>query len=554
MTIEFNEPDFIPDDSFCEAIEDNSPLIILKYVFDGMICNCHFSKKEIKYLELTKQTKNKFLKLVFFECLENEISSGEKSRILNSERLIPLFYKVAANIVEQGNRRYRPMWLVKKYIKLSHKSRNPEISNQEMFRNVGNILTLIITDQKRTHMRDISYILNHFLGLKKSILLSAPIPNDIFNAIDYWINSILFDGNITSYDFDKKLLDNIFDFYEDIEMEKDLNSRKEIIFTRYKQFYDDKVDDGILDINNIQSIYPHKLFTNSMLEITQKYCVNEEIKGELVNDLKVKYEELNRNELIAMKNAPLITGNSSIPLREIENKLKPFENDTLHEFIHKVVITDYFIPDIPNIPNEDHTLSSSFPTKILDSDVTRKYDAGNPIIQNSFIYKYDLTFCLNCLKHKLNDYDKFEFLGASYATIHFSDIIDELSKVMFSTSLNHYGRGDYFHCIQTSIFQIERILRALCEKNRISILYKDEDKVVPKGLESMTRQLKERNILSEKILFFIEWLLIGSSEIIPENLRNKIAHGISDVDQFKAIYTKNNALSIILIYLSLSKL
>ena len=46
MLNEFNESDFIPDDSFCEAIDDNSPLIILKYIFDGMICNCHFGKKE----------------------------------------------------------------------------------------------------------------------------------------------------------------------------------------------------------------------------------------------------------------------------------------------------------------------------------------------------------------------------------------------------------------------------------------------------------------------------------------------------------------------------
>ena len=446
------------------------------------------------------------------------------------------------------------MWLVKEYIKLVLKSRNLEISNQEMFDNVGDILTLILTDQYKTHILDISYILNDFLGLKKRILISATIPNDIFDAIDYWINRI-FDGNITYYDNEKKLLDNIFDFYEKVKIDIDLNSRKEIIFTRYKQFYDDKVDDGILDINNIQSIYPHKLFTNSMLEITQKYCVNEEIKCKLVNDLKAKYEELNRNESIAMKNAPLIKGSSSISLREIENKLKPFENDTLQEFIQKVVITDYFIPDIPNIPNEYQTISRFLPTKIYDSDITRNYDAGKPVIQNTFIYKYDLMFCLSCLKHKLKDYNKFEFLGNIYATIHFSDIIDELSKGMFRTSLEHYGRGDYFHCIQTNIFQIERVLRALCEKNGILNLFKDEKKTLPKGLDYMIGELKEQKVLSNKVSFFIGWLLLlsSSSEIIPENIRNKIAHGISDVDQFKAIYTKNNALSIILIYLSLSK-
>ncbi len=554
---EFNDTDFIPDDSFCEAIDDNSPLIVLKYIFDGMICNCNFSKKETEYLELAKQTNNKFLKLVFIECLKSNISIGEQNRILNSEGLIPIFYKVAVNIVKQRNGRYRPMWLVKEFIKLAHKSRNPKISNQDIFDNLGDILTLMIDDQYKTHIQDIFYILKDFLGLKESILLSATIPNGIFNTIDYWINDI-FDGNLSYYDNTKNLLDKIFDFYERVNMDIDLNSRKEIIFTRYKQFYDDIINDGILDINNIQSIYSHKLFTKSMLDIIQKFCVNEEIKGKLVNALKAKYEELNRNTPIAMKNLPLIKGRNSISIKEIENALKPFENDTIQEFMQKIVINDWFIPDIPDISNENHGITSLFPTIVFDDDVTRYYDAGDPIDMRTFYYKMMSMNLLVHLKHKLRDYDKYEFLGNVYAFIHLSDLIDELSKIIFHTSLAHYGRGDFFHCIQTGIFQIERILRALCEKNGILNLYKDEKKEVPKGLDYMIGKLEEKKVLSDKILFFIGWLFSGSSEIInkkiiPENIRNKIAHGICDLDQFKAIYTENNALSIILIYLSLSK-
>ncbi len=47
-----------------------------------------------------------------------------------------------------------------------------------------------------------------FLGLKKSILTSTAIPDDIFSAIDYWINDI-FDGNLSEYDITKHLLDKI---------------------------------------------------------------------------------------------------------------------------------------------------------------------------------------------------------------------------------------------------------------------------------------------------------------------------------------------------------
>ena len=530
-------------------MDDNSPLIVLKYILDGMICNYHFGKKETEYLELTKQTNNKFLKLVFFECLKSNISLGEQNRILNSEGLIPIFYKVAVNIVKQKNGRYRPMWLIKKFIKLAHKSRNPKISNQNIFDNVGDLLTLMIADQYKTHIQDVFYILNDFLGLKERILLSSTIPDEIFSTIDYWINEI-FVGNLSDYYNTKHLLEKIFDFYEKVNI--DMNSRKEIIFKRYKQFYDDKVKDAILNINNIQFIYSHKLFTNSMLDITQKYCVNKEIKGKLVNDLKAKYEELNRNIPIAMKNLPLIKGRHSISVKEIENALKPFENDTLQEFMQKIVINDCFIPNIPDISNEDHGISSFFPTIVYD-DVTRNYDAGDPIIMRTFYYKMNVMAFLVYLGHKLRDYEKYEFLGNVYAFIHLSDLIDELSKRMFHTSLEHYGREDFFHCIQTGIFQIERILRALCEKNKILNLYKDEKKEVPKGLDYMIGKLKEKKVLSDKILFFIGWLFSGSSEIIPENIRNKIAHGICDMDQFKDIYTEKNALSIILIYLSLSK-
>ena len=221
------------------------------------------------------------------------------------------------------------------------------------------------------------------------------------------------------------------------------------------------------------------------------------------------------------------------------------------------MISDCFIPDIPDVSNEDHGITSFFPTTVHDGDVTRNYDAGDPIMMRTFYYKMRSTKFLTYLIHKLKDYDKYEFLGNVYAFIHLSDLVDESSKIMFRTSLEHYGRGDFFHCIQTSIFQIERILRTLCEKNEILNLYQDKKKEVPKGLDYMIGELKERNVLSDKILFFIGWLLSGSSKIIPkiihENIRNKIAHGISDVDQFKAVYTKNNALSIILIYLSLSK-
>ena len=548
----FIDPDFIPDTPFCDNIDDNSPLIILKHPLDGRICNWFFSKKETNYLECMKQTNNKFLKLAFFEYLKGDLPDSEQYKIMNSEGLIPLYYEVAVNIVKQVNQRYRPMWLVKEYIKIAHKS--PTISDKEMFHNVGNLLTLIIDDGRNTHLRDIFFILKDFLNLKKKILTSGTISSDVYRAIDYWINDI-FDGNLSEYDYTKHLLARIFEFFKGVNLSnKNKNSRMEIIFRKYKQFYDEKLDDSTLYVDNIQSIHVHQLFTESMLEITQKYCVDEEIKGKIVSSLKAKFEKLQNDIQIAMESLPLITGEHSISSQEIEEALKPFKKDSLPEFLHKIVVNDWFIPEIPEISSiEDQDSTRFFPTIVHDG-ATRHYESGNPIVTMTLHYKMSVSFSLTCLQHKLKDYDKYDLLGNLFAIIHFSDLIDDLSKRMFFTSLEYYGRGDFFLFIQTSIFQIERILRTLCKKKGIYNLFTDEKKTHPKGLDYMIRQLKEKKVLSTKFLLFIDWLLSGSSEtIIPENLRNKIAHGIDDMENFNIIYNENNALSIILIYLSLSK-
>lgn len=355
------------------------------------------------------------------------------------------------------------------------------------------------------------------------------------------------------YDSTKHPLDKIFGFYENLDVKIDKNSKKDFIFKKYKQFYDDKLKVLYIDINNIQSVEPHKNFIKQMVEITQKYCMNEKIKDKLVYSLKAEYEELHRNTLNAIENLPLIKGSNIIPNEEIENALKPFKKDTIQEFLKKIVNNNYFIPDIPDLSNDELGITRFIPTVVYDDNSKRDYKYGEPIIENDFYYQLKVMKNLVYFEHKLKEYEIHEFQGNIYAVIHFSELIDELTKKMFQISLEHYGRGNYFHSIQTIIFQIERILRDLREENGILNLFEDKNKTVPKGLEYLIGQLREKKVLSMKILYFIEWLLAGSHEIITKNIRNKIAHGINNLKQFKTIYTKKNALAIILIYLSLSK-
>jgi len=64
---EFNDPNFIPDDGYCEIISEISPLMIIKIIFDGRISTPSLVKKDFDYFSLFKNTNNKFLKLSCFE-------------------------------------------------------------------------------------------------------------------------------------------------------------------------------------------------------------------------------------------------------------------------------------------------------------------------------------------------------------------------------------------------------------------------------------------------------------------------------------------------------
>lgn len=108
----FSNPDFIPDDDFCNGINDSNPnLNMLKFSLDGLICFIHSEKKEY-YIELIENTANKFLKLVYFEYIKKGLTNKCYYKTLNNYHLVPLYFNVAMNILVQENKRYKPRWLL----------------------------------------------------------------------------------------------------------------------------------------------------------------------------------------------------------------------------------------------------------------------------------------------------------------------------------------------------------------------------------------------------------------------------------------------------------
>ncbi len=537
----FSNPDFIPDDEFCKNIDERNPYLnMLKFSSDGVICLINSEKKEY-YIELIEKTDNKFLKLVYFEYIKKGLTEDCYYKTLNNYHLIPLYFNVAMNVLEQENTRYNPRWLIEEYIKLSHRF---NISNQKMFDKVGTILKLVLKKN-----RDPSGILKPFIKLKGKVLKNANIPNSIFDAIDYWVDEVFY-GNVTT---DQSFTDNILTFYSKLDMNEDIKTKKSIFATKYLIFFKTKIDNEKWDEQDMQSMSLKHHFLFEKLQVIQKYCSE---RVDLINDVKCEITRINK--LIPKCNNGIIPlyGGGKIPYSQIEKILESFKNDSLEQVIKKTIISDCFLPIIPE---EKSSITGFLPTKYFSNGNVKKFGGGkqidargaSDILQKWVSYECDWNFKLFLFQRLTDKFDKDDLFKTIVSQIQNSEVINEASIRMFRRCLKSYFNENYFDSIQSCVFQIESILREICAKNNIETISIGEIKERQRTIRPLMPKLKE--IVNERILIFIEWLLLDEEDQISKNYRNVIAHGLDSINQFNDIYTKANALSIILIYLSLSK-
>ena len=537
----FKNPDFIPDDEFCNNINDNNPYLnMMKFSGDGMICIINSEKKEY-YIDLIEKTSNKFLKLVYFEYIKKGLTKECLYKTLNNYHLVPLYFNVAMNILVQENKRYKPRWLLEEYIKLSRKVK---ISNQEMFGDVGKIMQLIL----EKHI-DPSGILKTFIKLDGKVLKSASIPNGVFNAIDYWVDEVFY-GNATT---DLRFTDMILVFYEKLNKEDEINNKKNIFATKYLNFLNTEMDNREWDEENMQSMGIKRYFLDIKLQILQKYCPD---RDDLCNDIRFEIARVNKLIPNCNNGSIPLSGGGKIQNNHIEKLLEPFKNDSAEQIIKKTILSDCFLP---NIPREKSSETGAIPTIYFSDGNVKKFNGGKQISAHGssdilvkwVSYECDWKFKLFLFQRLTDKFDKDDLFAIILSPIQYSEVINEVSKKMFQHSLKSYFNETYFDCIQSCVFQIESILREICTKNKIETISIEKIKERQKTIGSLIPKLKK--IVNERILIFIEWLLLDEEGQISKNYRNVIAHGLDLINQFNDIYTKDNALSIILIYLSLSK-
>ena len=540
----FNDEKFIPSKEFIEKIDFiNYPnLILLKGInIDGRLKKYNQIDNIRYYIDFIQQTPNKFLKLLYFENIKDFLKENKKAELLAKCKLVPLYFDVAREIIGQNNAQYKPEFLIEEYIRLSHRDKIP---NQTVFDNMGDLSKILIQIK-----RDPSKILKPFLDLDRKVLKSATISNHIFNAIDYYVNEV-FDGNIT-LGFD--ITDKIISFYEKLGKSDEIETKKSIFATNFLNFFENEVDNKQWEEDNMQSMIRKHRFLNLKLVVIQKYCPD---RDDLNNDVRLEINRINKLIPKCTKGYIPLSGSGKIPDIEIEKILEPFKNDSLDQIIKKTIYSEIFLPDIPR---DVGSLSGYFPTIQYSNGNVKKFDGGKQINEHGasdisikwFNYELDWKFLLFLFQRLINKFDNEDLLANIYAPIQYSEVINEVSKRLFYDSIKSYFNENYFACIQICIFQIESILREICIRNNIETISIEENKERQRSIRSLISKLKE--IVSEKVLLFIEWLLFNEEGQISKNYRNEIAHGLDTMNQFSDIYTKENALSIILIFLSLSK-
>jgi len=535
---EFKDNSFIPYDAFFEKIEiDDKFLGMLKDTANGRLLSRVCPDDKINfYKDLISKTANKFLKLAYFEYIKNLISDSNRFQLLNTEELIPLYFEIALNIIVRENSRYRPMHLMRDYIKLSHKVNIP---NQEMFDNVELIFKKIKFQHDKTHIKDIEFIIEYVIDKNKKVFSSATIPSEIFNSIDYWVNN-LFDGNFTMY---LQLTDKILDFYKKLDMLDDFNDKRKVFATKYLEFYDDKISDSQWDEGNMQSMAIKHHFLNEKLKIIQIYCPE---RADLKNEVKIEIERIGNTIPDCREGCAKISGQIKVDFKPF---MEEFKDISLEEFIKKTVIYDYFIPLDSPPNNTNYSITQYIPTIYYDTDSTKTVQEP----ERWYYYNFAWDFKLRLFQKIIERFDKEELFNMIFSVFYFSEVINTITKDFLLGALKNFFDGNYYSSMVTCVFQVEIVLREICIKNNIETISIEEAKTRQKSIGSYITKLRENELVNERLLLFIEWFLLNEAEQISKNIRHQIAHGINSKEQFDNIFTKENAISLVLIFLSLSK-
>lgn len=123
-----------------------------------------------------------------------------------------------------------------------------------------------------------------------------------------------------------------------------------------------------------------------------------------------------------------------------------------------------------------------------------------------------------------------------------TEYMDETQKEVIAVGINRFFEDDYVSALHVLVPQFESYFRTFFEWGGFpTTSLKSNGLQHEQNFNDFLRQAFVRESLDENLLFMIEFVMV---EQLGKNLRNNIAHGLSDIKAFR----KNNCLIVVYLF------
>ncbi|KKN27153.1 hypothetical protein LCGC14_0867460 [marine sediment metagenome] len=305
-----------------------------------------------------------------------------------------------------------------------------------------------------------------------------------------------------------------------------------------EQDFDEMVKKG--ELSHIKAGY----YYNKIAEYRKK--MNQSHRD--MNDLMIK---IKHHQKEGKKDMVVIKGSYEIPEKEIQKFVSRFEKKPTLEIIQLI----YEIPIISFetcVQARKSGSSDSFLEQIPHityvNGLIKAKTVGNETIDTQakwfFIEEMKLLiFRIGIVFQKLGSQND-NFLDELNEFFGKNNNITSTNKQLISYGIEKFRKKEYIAAIHVLIFQVEVILRNRLKGFGISDYTEKNGIQQYLSLGSVLTKLRENHDLQEDFLIFLD-LFLSDQQFV--NLRNKIAHGLTKIEEFN----ENNTVALIFILIKL---
>ncbi|MFX1400629.1 MAG: DUF4209 domain-containing protein [Promethearchaeota archaeon] len=270
-----------------------------------------------------------------------------------------------------------------------------------------------------------------------------------------------------------------------------------------------------------------------------------------MSELMIKIKQHQKE---GIKEMVVIKGTYKIPEKEIEKFLSRFDQKTNNEIIK--LINEITIISFENCvqaikSGSDDSFLEQIPHTIYVNGFIKDRTVGNGTIDTRakwlFIEEMKiLIFKIGLLFKKLENQNG-RFLEELNKFFNKNPNLTTTNKKLILFGIEEFSKKKYINAIHILIFQVEAMLRYRLNNLGISDYTEKNGIQQYLSLGTVLTKLREYHDLQEDFLTFLELFLCDQAFV---NLRNKVAHGLTKIEEFN----ESNTVALIFILIKLNDL